>query len=227
LKAVILAGGRGSRFGEATLHTPKPLITVAGKPLIRHVLDALPVEITECIIVIGYLGASIQNALGEAYESIQLQYVYQNEIGTGGALLSAGPLLSLTDRFLVIGSDDIFGPGELSKLLRVKSRHVWGLYHGIPEKQSAWNIVFDENHILRGHATTARPFEPRYIGTGAYALSHEFLSAISVRLPNGEFSIPHSLMRSVEVGVVMIDKWLQVNDPAQKKVAEQVISSRS
>jgi MurNAc alpha-1-phosphate uridylyltransferase len=39
MKAVILAGGRGSRFGDLTLQIPKPLITVAGKPLIEHILN--------------------------------------------------------------------------------------------------------------------------------------------------------------------------------------------
>ena len=54
MKAVILAAGEGIRMRPLTLTKPKPMLEVLGKPLLQHILEALPDAINEIIIVIGY-----------------------------------------------------------------------------------------------------------------------------------------------------------------------------
>jgi NDP-sugar pyrophosphorylase family protein len=62
MSAVILAGGLGSRLGSLTADLPKPLISVAGKPLIEHVSDQLvAVGISDVVITVGYLGVMVED----------------------------------------------------------------------------------------------------------------------------------------------------------------------
>jgi GTP:adenosylcobinamide-phosphate guanylyltransferase len=62
MSAVILAGGLGSRLGSLTADLPKPLISVAGKPLIEHVSDQLvAVGISYVVITVGYLGVMVED----------------------------------------------------------------------------------------------------------------------------------------------------------------------
>ena len=56
MKAVILAGGLGTRISEESATRPKPMIEILGKPILHHLIDSLPKEITELIIVVGYKG---------------------------------------------------------------------------------------------------------------------------------------------------------------------------
>lgn len=88
-KAVILAAGRGTRMAALTAETPKPLLEVAGKALIEHVLDRLKVAgLSEFLIVVGYLGERIRERL-EEYPA-RTVFAEQVEInGTGRAALLA------------------------------------------------------------------------------------------------------------------------------------------
>ena len=56
MQAVILAAGEGKRMRPLTLERPKPLIEVAGRPILEHIIDALPREVDEIILVVGYKG---------------------------------------------------------------------------------------------------------------------------------------------------------------------------
>jgi len=61
MKAVILAGGRGSRMGEESLRVPKPMIEIGGKPILWHIMDQLSSQgISEFVILLGYKGYIIK-----------------------------------------------------------------------------------------------------------------------------------------------------------------------
>ena len=65
MKAMILAAGKGERMRPLTLHTPKPLLRVAGKALIEYHIEALAVAgITELVINHAWLGQQVEQALG-------------------------------------------------------------------------------------------------------------------------------------------------------------------
>lgn len=89
--AIILAGGRGSRLGDLTKETPKPLLTVAGRPFIFHLLDYLDDQgIREVILAVGYLGEQFQELLGANYKNVSIQYSIETiPLDTGGALNKA------------------------------------------------------------------------------------------------------------------------------------------
>jgi MurNAc alpha-1-phosphate uridylyltransferase len=108
VKAMILAAGRGERMQPLTDHTPKPLLAVAGKPLIVHHLEALRTAgITELVINTGHLGEQLPAALGDGRQW-GVQIVYSPEppeaLETGGGIFQALPLLGL-EPFLVVNGD--------------------------------------------------------------------------------------------------------------------------
>ena len=61
MRAIILAGGRGSRLGKLTESRPKPLVEVSGKPILEHLIrNALEAGIREYWVNVGYLGHMIK-----------------------------------------------------------------------------------------------------------------------------------------------------------------------
>ena len=77
MQAVIMAAGEGRRMRPLTLELPKPLIKVAGKPILEHILDALPPEIDEVILVVGYKADMVKQHFGDSYHGRHIRYVYQ------------------------------------------------------------------------------------------------------------------------------------------------------
>jgi NDP-sugar pyrophosphorylase family protein len=109
--AVLLAAGRGKRLGALTAETPKPLLEVAGSPLISHIADALAAAgVAHFIVVTGYLSEQIEEwAKTRQRENpeIKITTVRQPELnGTGGAMLAAKAHLAGVARF-VFGWADI------------------------------------------------------------------------------------------------------------------------
>ncbi|OOZ43157.1 mannose-1-phosphate guanylyltransferase [Solemya elarraichensis gill symbiont] len=104
--AMILAAGRGERMRPLTDHTPKPLLPIAGKPLIAHHIERLAnAGLRQLVINHAWLGELIETALGDgsAY-GVDICYSAEGEaLETGGGIFRALPLLS--DPFLVINGD--------------------------------------------------------------------------------------------------------------------------
>ena len=65
MKALILAGGLGTRLRPLTLRMPKPLVPLLGKPLISHIIDPLPAEVDTVILAVSYM----KDALEEYFRS--------------------------------------------------------------------------------------------------------------------------------------------------------------
>ena len=105
---MVLAAGFGNRLRPLTDHTPKPLVSVGGKPLIVYHLEKLATAgFTEVVINLGHLGHKIEETLGNGSEW-GLSIAYSDEgpvpLETGGGLTKALPLLG-PDPFLVVNGD--------------------------------------------------------------------------------------------------------------------------
>ncbi len=107
MKAFILAAGRGERLRPLSLHTPKPLLPLAGEPLIVHHIKRLAsAGITDIVINVSYLADHITKALGNGKTwQVKLTYSYEpTALESGGGIVQALPLLGTTP-FLVISAD--------------------------------------------------------------------------------------------------------------------------
>lgn len=109
--AVLLAAGRGKRLGDLTAYTPKPLLDIAGSPLISHIVDALSgAGIANFIVVAGHLAEQIEQwakTHSRDNPGIKITTVRQPELnGTGGAMLAVKTHLAGEARF-------VFGWGDI------------------------------------------------------------------------------------------------------------------
>jgi MurNAc alpha-1-phosphate uridylyltransferase len=108
MKAMILAAGRGERMRPLTDHTPKPLLPVAGKPIIVHTINQLvSAGFHEIVINHAHLGRQIEAALGNGEQfGAVLHYSPEGEqaLETAGGIINALPLLG-NDAFLVVNGD--------------------------------------------------------------------------------------------------------------------------
>jgi MurNAc alpha-1-phosphate uridylyltransferase len=105
---MILAAGRGERMRPLTDHTPKPLLPVAGRPLIVHHLEALRAAgVVEVIINTGHLGEQLPAVLGDG-QRWGMRIAWSPEppeaLETGGGIFQALPLLG-TEPFIVVNGD--------------------------------------------------------------------------------------------------------------------------
>jgi MurNAc alpha-1-phosphate uridylyltransferase len=108
MKAMVLAAGRGERLRPITDTVPKPLVPVAGKPLIVYHLEALAqAGIHDVVINLSWLPQRIRDALGDGAE-YGVRITYSDEgpepLETGGGIFNSLPWLG-PDRFLVVNGD--------------------------------------------------------------------------------------------------------------------------
>jgi mannose-1-phosphate guanylyltransferase / phosphomannomutase len=108
LKAVVMAGGEGSRLRPLTSRQPKPLVPVAGRPIMEHILLHLRRhQMRDVVATVQYMGASIRNYFGDGSEQgVSLTYsVEDSPLGTAGSVMLARQYLS--EPFAIISGDSL------------------------------------------------------------------------------------------------------------------------
>jgi len=108
MKVIIPLAGFGTRLRPLTYTKPKPLINVAGKTVLGHILDKFAaVDVEEFIIVHGYLGEQIQDYMAKEYPQYHTQFVEQKElIGQADAILRCRPYVN--GPVLIVFVDTLF-----------------------------------------------------------------------------------------------------------------------
>jgi dTDP-glucose pyrophosphorylase len=110
-KAVVLAAGRGTRMGSITESTPKPMLSVEGRPMLEHILDRLAsAGIREFFIAVGYQHELIENYFRNWRLPIHFQ-IQEPVNGTGSAALLAKDFVG-SDAFLLTYGDILCAPEE-------------------------------------------------------------------------------------------------------------------
>ena len=117
MKTVIMAGGKGTRIASKFKDIPKPMIPIAGKPVLEHQIECLREQgLNEIIITVGYLGNQIMNYFGDGSNISPVTqkkfgvnityYVEKSPLGNAGALFFLRN--QLKEDFLLINADSIF-----------------------------------------------------------------------------------------------------------------------
>jgi mannose-1-phosphate guanylyltransferase len=120
MKAILLAGGKGTRLRPLTVHTPKPIVPILNRPFLYYQIDLLKQlpEIDEVILSLNYQPRRIEEIFGEGEGlGVRLRYVVEPiPLGTGGAIRYAGD--SLTES-VVVFNGDVLTQVDLAAVLRL------------------------------------------------------------------------------------------------------------
>lgn len=123
--AIIPVAGIGSKLKPHTYSQPKPLMPVAGKPILSHIIDQLVDQgITDFVFVIGYLGERIRDYILEKYPKLNTKFVVQlGRKGTGHAIWTAKDSIKKDEELLIVLGDTIIDM-DLKPLLEFPSSAV-------------------------------------------------------------------------------------------------------
>lgn len=225
MQAVILAAGKGTRMDKLTKNKPKSLAMVSGKPIIEYSLSSLPDEIKKVHIIIGYEGDKIKAHIGEKHGQIDINYIWQKELkGTGAILDLIKPFVK--DRVLILNGDDIYSKNELGKLL--KHSYAIGLAKKIPEHNKYLSIKTDKNKNIKGAAYPNKKEMKKgaFLATGAYVLTPNIFKYKPVKLLNGEYGLPQTILKmaeKVKTKGILMKNWIQINTPEDIKRAAALL----
>lgn len=165
MKALIFAAGKGERMRPLTLHTPKALLPVKGRPLIVHHLKALAhAGVREVVVNLSWLGEQIQGALGDgSHHGLRIRYSVEGPepLETGGGMRQALPWLGEAP-FIAVNAD-IYTDYDYAQLPHEPA----GLAHLVlvpnPEHNPRGDFALADGHCLSEG-------EPRhtFAGIGVY-----------------------------------------------------------
>ncbi len=231
-KAMIMAAGLGTRLRPLTNDRPKPLVTVAGKPLIDHDLDRLVAAGVQTAVVNLHYKADMLRAHLAKRKDIEIVYSDESDelLGTGGGIVKALPLLG-DEPFFVLNSDSIWvegiAPAAISRMIEVWNPDVMDGLLLMASMVTAMgyegrgDFVMDaEGHIGRPGEHTSTPFA--YPGV---QIVHPRLFAGA---PAGEFSTNILWNRAIAAkrlfGTRLDGVWIHVGTPQARDEAEAYLA---
>ncbi|MCU1356126.1 MAG: nucleotidyl transferase [Acidimicrobiales bacterium] len=123
MKAVIMAGGEGTRLRPLTSNCPKPMLPLANRPMMEHIIGLLKQHgIDEIVVTVAFLANQIRTYFGDGSEfGVRMVYATEDQpLGTAGSVRNA--MAQLTERFLVI-SGDVLTDIDLGEILAFHDDH--------------------------------------------------------------------------------------------------------
>jgi dTDP-glucose pyrophosphorylase len=211
--AVIMAGGRGVRLGALTRDTPKPLVPVAGRPILEWiVLNLVGSGVTDLFITVNYLAHQIEEKLGDGSQlGARIQYVREDPkmpLGTAGSLalipreiLPPGPLLVMNADLMVQ-----FDAGEL-----IDEHEKNGSMVTIATRRYRHEVPFGVITRSSGREVGSLEEKPELdveVNAGIYVVSQEVLSLV----PQGRASTMPGLIETCIAAGHQIGAWAMESD---------------
>ena len=218
---VIMAGGMGERLRPHTENCPKPLLPIAGKPMMAHIIDRAKIEgFRNFVVAIHYLGHMIEAEFGNGERlGVRIDYLReQSPLGTAGALGLLNPIPSLP---FIVTNGDVITDIKYGEFLDFHTRqaavatmavriHEWQHPFGVVQIQGVEIVGFEEKPIVRSH-----------INAGVYALDP---AALQVLGADTHCDMPTLFERLKAQGQFaaaypMHEPWLDVGRPDDLKIA--------
>ena len=223
MKIIIPTAGYGTRLRPHTWSKPKPLVTVAGKPVLGHVLDMftkLP-NIDEVTFIIGYLGEQIEEYVSTAYPELPSRYIVQKElIGQSHAIWLARE--GMTGPMLMIFVDTIIEV-DLSNLMSEEADAL-GWVKEVPDPRRFGVADVDQDGWVRQLVEKPQDVSNNLAIVGFYYFqkSEDLISAIVEQMERktqlkGEFYLVDAINIMLEQGLKMrvqpIEEWHDCGKP--------------
>jgi mannose-1-phosphate guanylyltransferase / phosphomannomutase len=187
LKAVVMAGGEGTRLRPMTANQPKPLLPVANRPIMEHVLRLLKKHgFEETVVTVQFLAAMVRNYFGDGEDvGMSLQYATEEmPLGTAGSVKNAEDALK-DDSFLVI-SGDALTDMDLSEMVRFHKENgalvTVGLTR-VPDPLEFGIVIADEDGRIQRFLekpTWGQVFSDT-VNTGVYVMEPEVLAEVTAK----------------------------------------------
>jgi MurNAc alpha-1-phosphate uridylyltransferase len=220
MKAMILAAGRGERMRPLTDHTPKPLLLVAGKPIIVHTINQLVTAgFTDIVINHAHLGEQIEAALGNGHTlgaSIRYSPEGEQALETAGGIINALPLLG-DEAFLVVNGD-IATDFDFASLKNVRVDLAHLVLVANPEHHAQGDFGLDSNGLVDEQATEQLTFS----GIGLYS------PKLFNNLPAGSRKLGSLLRQAIAQQRVSGQKfagfWLDIGTPERLQALNAYLS---
>ncbi len=221
MRAVILAGGEGTRLRPLTLSTPKPVAPVVDRPFLRHQLDLLSrAGVREVVFSVAYRPERVQAVFGDGSDlGMHIRYaVEETPLGTGGAVRNALPHL---DERTVVLNGDILTDVDLSAVVARHQREraqATILLTPVPNPEAYGLVETDKTGRVRRFLEKPRPEQitTRNIHAGIYVLETAVLElmAPAVNLSIERFFFPALLQRGdLVLGPVHRGYWIDIGTP--------------
>jgi dTDP-glucose pyrophosphorylase len=212
---VIMAGGLGTRLRPHTENCPKPMLPVAGKPMLEYIIERAKLEgFTHFIIAVQYLGHIIEDYFGDGERfGVRIEYLRETTpLGTAGALSLMNPVPELP---FVVTNGDVLSDIRYGELLDFHARHAavatmavrlheWQHPFGVVQTEGVDIVGFEEKPIARTH-----------INAGIYVLSPEALDAMVANVRCDMPTLFEQLQTEGKrtVAYPMHEPWLDVGRP--------------
>lgn len=231
--AIVLAAGLGKRMRPLTATRPKPLIDVAGKSLLDHLLDRLRAAgVAKVVVNVHYLADSVEAHLAKNSHGMKIAISDERSLllETGGGMVQAAPLLD-SDPFLAVNSDNLWidGPADTLKLLASHwdDNRMDALLLLVPHARAANHGGLGDFHmdrlgrLRRRERSRVAPF----VFTGIQIVSKRLLEGA----PDGPFSTNVLWDRAIEngrcFGAVHQGLWFDVGTPQALKATESILEN--
>ncbi|MBK8968309.1 MAG: NTP transferase domain-containing protein [Lewinellaceae bacterium] len=217
MKVVIPVAGAGTRLRPHTFTQPKPLMPVAGKPIIAFIIDTLAeAGLTNFVFVIGYLGEKVRNFVEQQYPHLQTEFVYQeHREGSGHAVWMARHAIEQEDQVFIAFGDTIFD-ADLKEMLDCPHSCV-GVKKVVDPREFGVADT-DENGMVTRMIEKPRIPKSNMAMVGLYKVNEvkSLLNAIEHLIQTeqrtvGEYQLTDALQRMHEQGVpfqaITVNNW--------------------
>ncbi len=204
MKAVILLAGLGTRLRPHTYSRPKPLVNVAGKPVLGHILDGMAdLQFDEIIFIVGYLGDQIEKYVAEKYPHLKSRFVVQEEMrGQAHAINLAKPYI---DQDVLIIFGDTIWETDWTRLQRVESDGL--IYcHEVPDPRRFGVVTLENGFVTRFVEKPQTPISNlAVVGVYYFKVWQKLMQAIDDIITlniqtKGEFYLADAMQRMIEQG---------------------------
>ena len=222
MQTVVLAAGEGTRMRPLTAHTPKPMLPVAGTPLVIHCLeDAIAAGASRVVVVVGYEAETIRNAVRSRDWPVPVETVEQaDQRGTADAVRAARDALR-AEPFVVLNGDALYDRSSLADLYAADA----AVGSARVDDPSAYGVLRVDDGRVR--SVVEKPADPpsNLVNAGAYVFPAEARGWLDVdESDRGEAEITDVLQRACEttaVRAVGFDRWLDVGRPWELLAANE------
>lgn len=181
--ALIIAGGEGERLRPLTSERPKPMIAIAGKPILEYQVRWLAAEgVTDVVFLCGYKAEIIREHFGDGSRfGVRARYSLEDEpLGRGGALRQGASLLPPDEETALGVNGDVLTSQPLTPLLRQHRRKEAVATVMLTRPRSPYGIT-RMDRSGRIIAFEEKPQLPYWINAGVYVLSREFFRRLPER----------------------------------------------